>query len=890
MKKFRYFIFLFLSLTSIVHGCGMSVHIEVTKRAMYTFYNTKSKYNKYAEYIHNSPEFVQAGSFFPDWGFKCMGNDEVSEEAHWPPFMRVGAEYMREKYNNATLEHDHVAQGTIAFIFAIVSHGVADVTWHSIKMNSGFIRAMADLNFMNDYGEAHDVADTGGEFTLSHMSDLDYLVDKWSFPIDDLVEIYRRMNRTVDGKQIIGCARRAFAAAQANKRFGKHFFSVYGEKSPFLIEQSELYHKGGFNNMAADVADCWHELVKWFEFGSTNNIELCNTFRMVSGTLPKNRYKPSSNDLVNLLYKYSVEILKTIGYNIRYHEKNGIGTFEIHRELLRDPITNEPFIELQDDSSEEEESVKVEKYGFDQIFQDVPTNYEQIPLSSNTDSYNLLSSNMINETPFNTKCNLVPDNPITLNIPYSYAQFGHDMVLGDFNGDGIQDLAISAPFYSNIPEIPQTGAIFIINGKKSSSFKIPESTNILDIADKIIYAYNPHDENNNDPQSRFGWSLSVVDLNKDGIDDLAVSAPSFGAKKYIYSGKVYVYFGKKNEGLKENKADLEIYSEQDVLESDWQIEALGQYLSSGDVDGDGFDDLLIGCPYCGIYGKSRTFRLLHTGGVFAFLSSSDHKGNVTIFDYDWSIISPGDQQYEWFGYSINYFKLESMQNPIIIVGAPGYDDHLKAQMSGRIYGFEIIDKNPVKVFDLSGIEKFQEFGSSIITGDFHENGKKLLLVASKSETHEKKFPFYNKDWQAGAIRLIDMQYLKENKRLSDHDMILGKGLLALLHGSESFSHLGSSLLWDDDEKSFWSSEPFTYWESGQILKYSVRSLFDSSQGVSQESIVSGECLVGRERQARFGHKIIKFDFDGDGKKDLVVSSEHSNHAARLSGSVTIILK
>lgn len=44
-----------------------------------------------------------------------------------------------------------------------------------------------------------------------------FIQDKWSFPIDDLVEIYRRMNRTVDGKQIIGCARRAFAAAQANK-------------------------------------------------------------------------------------------------------------------------------------------------------------------------------------------------------------------------------------------------------------------------------------------------------------------------------------------------------------------------------------------------------------------------------------------------------------------------------------------------------------------------------------------------------------------------------------------------------------------------------------------------------------------------------------------------
>jgi hypothetical protein len=58
-----------------------------------------------------------------------------------------------------------------------------------------------------------------------------------------------------------------------------------------------------------------------------------------------------------------------------------------------------------------------------------------------------------------------------------------------------------------------------------------------------------------------------------------------------------------------------------------------------------------------------------------------------------------------------------------------------------------------------------------------------------------------------------MQYLKnrEDKKLSDDDMVLGEGVLALLHGSESASHFGSSLLWDDDEKSFWFSEPFTHW-------------------------------------------------------------------------------
>ncbi|CAG8690788.1 2260_t:CDS:10, partial [Funneliformis mosseae] len=43
----------------MVYGCGMSVHNEVTKRAMYTFRPIIPEYNKYATYLHNYPEFVQ---------------------------------------------------------------------------------------------------------------------------------------------------------------------------------------------------------------------------------------------------------------------------------------------------------------------------------------------------------------------------------------------------------------------------------------------------------------------------------------------------------------------------------------------------------------------------------------------------------------------------------------------------------------------------------------------------------------------------------------------------------------------------------------------------------------------------------------------------------------
>jgi hypothetical protein len=58
MKKIQHFLFAFLSLITIAYGCGMSLHNEVTKRAIHAF-NFNTKYNKYAEYLHNYPEFAQ---------------------------------------------------------------------------------------------------------------------------------------------------------------------------------------------------------------------------------------------------------------------------------------------------------------------------------------------------------------------------------------------------------------------------------------------------------------------------------------------------------------------------------------------------------------------------------------------------------------------------------------------------------------------------------------------------------------------------------------------------------------------------------------------------------------------------------------------------------------
>lgn len=47
-----------------------------------------------------------------------------------------------------------------------------------------------------------------------------------------------------------------------------------------------------------------------------------------------------------------------------------------------------------------------------------------------------------------------------------------------------------------------------------------------------------------------------------------------------------------------------------------------------------------------------------------------------------------------------------------------------------------------------------------------------------------------------------------------------------------------------------------------------------------EETEADECVIGPTKQAKFGNKILMFDFNGDGKRDMVISSEHSSLEAR----------
>ena len=83
-------------------------------------------------------------------------------------------------------------------------------------------------------------------------------------------------------------------------------------------------------------------------------------------------------------------------------------------------------------------------------------------------------------------------------------------------------LITAAPWYGN-PGNSQHGRVYILslNKKYERNFHVTE--NFTDIDETAIQILDGTADN-----SRFGFSLALLDYNADGLNDLAVSAPSQG--------------------------------------------------------------------------------------------------------------------------------------------------------------------------------------------------------------------------------------------------------------------------------------------------------------------------------------------------------------------------
>ncbi|MCC6158921.1 MAG: FG-GAP repeat protein [Deltaproteobacteria bacterium] len=276
---------------------------------------------------------------------------------------------------------------------------------------------------------------------------------------------------------------------------------------------------------------------------------------------------------------------------------------------------------------------------------------------------------------------------------------------GDVDGDGFDDVVVGAPFDSSMKG--KNGAAYIYRGFEGGLLGVP------------TVLTHPT------PLGDFGYSVAGAgDVNGDGYADVIVGQPEYDGSG-VQGGAVHIYFG--SADVSGDAPDWSFTSDQGR-----QAKFADCVRSAGDVNGDGFDDILVGAWRYHVEGQPRGAAFLFLGSEDGPSTEPDWIGYPTNFGPDYGISD------SFYGLSLDSAgDVDGDGLDDVIVGSAGWASAAHPEVFGGIFlyrGSEHGLKTTPELIVEPPDQPWHEFGRAVAgAGDM--NGDGLVDIVGGTPYH-----------------------------------------------------------------------------------------------------------------------------------------------------------